>query len=135
MTLEFLERLPEFLKHNLADTAKVLLGAFLVGFMALKWVKAIRKATRAQIEAERQKLAAQLAENKAEYHRALAEQNARLVDEKYELQQDLLAAQQGAREGADECARLTTELNALQKRLSDLESFDGRLWERPCTSG
>jgi len=73
MGLDFLERLPEFLKHNLADSAKVLIGAFLVGFIALKWVKSIRKASKAQIEAEKQKLAAQLAERNAEYHREAAE--------------------------------------------------------------
>jgi cellulose biosynthesis protein BcsQ len=134
MVLDFLEHLPDFLKHNLADTAKVLIGAFLVGFLALKWGKSIRRATKAQIEAERQKLAAQLAENKADYHRGLAEQHARLTNEKYETQKDLLAVQRTAQEVAEECARLSAELNALQKRLSDLESFDGRLWERPCAS-
>jgi cellulose biosynthesis protein BcsQ len=60
--------------------------------------------------------------------------NARLTNEKYEVQQDLLRAQQTAREAEHERDRLLTELATLQKRLTDLETFDGRLWERASVS-
>jgi cellulose biosynthesis protein BcsQ len=130
VSFDFLEKIPEFLKHGLADLAKVFIGAFLVGFMAIKWVKSIRKATKAQNEAERQKLAAQLAEHKAEFHGQLAELKSQLTSEKFEIQQDLLRAQQANQHLEQDRERLATELAALQKRLTDLETFDGRLWER-----
>jgi cellulose biosynthesis protein BcsQ len=130
MSFEFLEKIPEVLKFSLADVAKICIGAFLVGFMAWGWVRSIRKATRALIEAERHRAIAQIAEDKAEYHRQAAETKAQFLNEKVELQQDVLRAQQATQEVDAERDRAVAELVVLQKRLADLESFDGRLWER-----
>ena len=98
MSLDFLEHLPEFLKHNLADTAKVLLGAFLFGFMAIKWVKSIRRASRAQIEAERQKLVREAETLKAEGQEALK-------DAKRQAQNALDESQKEAKEIASKARK------------------------------
>src|SRR6266478_6646619 len=74
MFFDWLEKVPELLKFTWVELGKVFIGAFLVGFLALKWVKSIRRVTKAQIEAEQHKLAAQLAEREAEYQRKLSEE-------------------------------------------------------------
>jgi cellulose biosynthesis protein BcsQ len=144
MFFEWLEKVPELLKFTWVELAKVFIGAFLVGFLALKWVKSIRRATKAQIEAEQHKLAAQLAEREADYQKKLAEEKAqfqqqlaalqvRLAEEKVELQKIQLDLQQACRQAEEECDRVRAELSKQQKQWHDLEAFDGKLWQRDNT--
>lgn len=144
MFFDWLEKVPEFLKFTWLELAKVFIGAFLVGFLALKWVKSIRRATKAQIEAEEHKLAAQLAEREAEYQRKLSEDRGqfhqqiadlqvRLAEEKVDLQKNLIDLQQACRQAEEERDRLQSELAKQQKQWKDLEAFDGKLWQRENT--
>jgi Mrp family chromosome partitioning ATPase len=139
--MDWLEKIPELLKFTWLELAKVFIGAFLVGFLALKWVKAIRRTTKAQVEAEQHKLAAQLAEREAEFERKLSEEKAkfhqeiaslqvRLTEEKVDLQKDQINLQQTCRQAEEERDRIRTELARLQKQWNDLEAFDGKLWQR-----
>jgi cellulose biosynthesis protein BcsQ len=141
MWFDWLEKVPEFLQFTWLELAKVFIGAFLVGFLALKWVKSIRRATKAQIEAEQHKLAAQLAERegayqkqlsemKAEFHAKIAELQVRCAEEKVELQKNQINMQQACHQAEEDRDRLQAEINKLQKQWNDLEAFDGRLWQR-----
>ena len=107
----------------------------------MKWVKSIRRATKAQIEAEKHKLAAQLAEREADYQRKLSEVKAefhakiadiqvRQAEEKVDWQKAQIEIQQAQRQAEEERDRLQAELNKFQKQWNDLEAFDGRLWQR-----
>jgi hypothetical protein len=93
-TLDFLRKSRNPSSSTGSTFGKIFIGAFLVGFLALNWVKSIRKATKAQIESERHKLAAQQSEQKAEYHTAVAELKSQLTSDKYELQHQLMQSQQ-----------------------------------------
>jgi cellulose biosynthesis protein BcsQ len=141
MFFDWLEKVPEFLKFTWLELSKIMIGAFLVGFMALKWVKSIRKATKAQIEAERHKLAAQLAERDADYQRKLSEEKAqfhqqiadlqvRLAEERVESQKGQIHLHQTCRQAEEERDRLQGVLAKLEKQWKDLEAFDGKLWQR-----
>src|SRR5688572_12344257 len=99
MVFEWLEKVPELLQFTWSELAKVFIGVFFAFFLAYKWVQAIRKATRAQIDAEKHKLTAKLAERDAEYqgklaeakaqfHQDLASLHVRLSEEKVELQKN-----------------------------------------------
>jgi cellulose biosynthesis protein BcsQ len=141
MTWEWLEKIPEVLHFTWVELGKVFMGAFLVGFLAVKWVKSIRRATKAQIEAEHHKLTAQLAERDADNERKLSDMRAeffakiadmqmRFGDERVEWQKSQLDLQQSHREAAEERDRLKAEIGKLQKQWDDLEAFDGKLWQR-----
>lgn len=150
MSWEFVQNLPDLLKLDWPDIAKMLLGAGLVGAMAWGWVRSIRRATRAQIKAEEHRLTAEAERMKAEYHRQIAElQTAhaqeqvqwgqqisqlqtRLAQERAKQREELLEAERRREQVEREREMAVAELSSLQKRLSDLESFDGRLWERDC---
>jgi chromosome partitioning protein len=141
MFFDWLEKIPEFLKFTWVELAKVFIGAFLVGFLALKWVKSIRRATKAQLDAEQHKVTAQLAQCEAELQRKLADERSqfhqqiaslqvRAAEEKADLRKDQINLQQACRQAEQECDRLRVELTKLQKQWDDLEAFDGKLWQR-----
>src|SRR5258708_2993814 len=127
MSFDFFEKIPEFLKFGFADLAKILIGAFIVGFMAINWVKSISKATKSQIEAEFQKTQAQIGENKADFHKQVAELKTQQAKDEVTFQKALIDAQESHRVIEQDRSRLSVELSSLQTRLENLESFDGRL--------
>ena len=110
--------------------------------MAVKWVKSIRKATKAQVEAEQAKLRAQLAEREADYQRRLTQETAglhqrlsdlqvRFAEDKFEFQKDQIQLRQDKHFLEEDLDRQQKEFNKLQKQWNDLEAFDGKLWQRP----
>ena len=123
MFWEFLQKTPEFFHVNWSDLAKVLIGAFMIAFMALGWVRSIRKATKAQIRAEDHRREAESAKERAEFHCQISELKQQHTEENMRLREQ-------ATEAESEREKTSTALAALQQRLSDLESFDGKLWEQ-----
>jgi hypothetical protein len=122
MFIEWLEKIPELLKFGWGDLAKVFIGVFLAGFLALKWMKAIRRATKAQIEAEKHKLAAELATLEARFQTNLGQETARFLEqvaslqvrhaeERLELQQDQIALQQACRQAEEERDHMQARLD------------------------
>lgn len=174
MSWEFLQKIPEFLHFNWSDLPKVLIGAFMVAFMAKGWVHAIRKATKAQIEAEDHRREAESAKERAEFSCQISElkvqhteENMRLREQAMELSakeraefhcqisqqkeqhtaesmrlreqameqkeqhtEENMRLREEARAAEIEQEKTSTALTALQQRLSDLEKFDGKLWEQ-----
>jgi cellulose biosynthesis protein BcsQ len=130
MFFDLMKQVPEFLKFTPADLSKVLIGAFLVGFMALGWVRSIRKATKAQTKAEDHRRAAEAEKERAEFHRQVSELKSQHVGEVLRLREQVMEAERGRAEAEAEREKVTTSLAALQQRLSDLEKFDGKLWEQ-----
>jgi cellulose biosynthesis protein BcsQ len=123
MTWEFLDKIPEVLELSWKDFGKVLIGAFLVGFMAVGWVRSIRKATKAQIRAEDHRRSAEAERERADFHCKISELKTQHAEEIMQLKDEV-------REVEIEREKMTTALAALQQRLADLESFDGKLWEQ-----
>ncbi len=130
MTWEFLQKIPEVLNLNWADLAKVLIGAFMVGFMALGWVRSMRKATKAQIRAEDHRRAAEAEKERAEFAGKLSDMRSQHAEEVLRLREQAMEAEHVRDLAESERERTATALEALQRRLSDLESFDGKLWEQ-----
>lgn len=130
MFFDILQKLPELLHVDWSTLSKMMLGAFMVAFMAYGWVRAIKKAARIQIEVERQKLIAELERAKGELFRQIAELKSASAQECSRLRDEAREAVQG-RSKAEELQRLReVDLTELQARWTALESFDGRLWER-----
>jgi len=123
MAWEILEKIPELLELGWKDLGKVFIGAFLVGFMAMGWVRSIRKATKAQIRAEDLRRAAEFEKERADFHCKVSELKTQHVEEIMQLKEEV-------REAESDREKKTSALAALQQRLADLESFDGKLWEQ-----
>jgi cellulose biosynthesis protein BcsQ len=130
MFFDLLQRVPEFLKLDWSTIGKMLLGAFMVAFMAYGWVRAIRKAARAQIASEAHKRSAEIEREKGEFYRQNAELKASHSEEVARLREEVREAEHGKDEARRERELLSVQLASLQERFSALESFDGRLWER-----
>ncbi len=134
MFFDLLQHVPEFLKLDWSTIGKMLLGAFMVAFMAYGWVRAVRKAARAQIAAESHKRSAELERERGEFYRQVAELKAEFAQEGARLREEVREAEHGRDEARRERESLSAQLSSLQERLSALESFDGRLWERDAPS-
>lgn len=152
MTFDFLEKIPEFLRMGWSELAKVFIGVFMTAFLAYKWVRESHKSHQVQIEAEREKLAAQMAtvrleydrqftamkadcerqavKLKAECHRQITEKDTAFTRQTLKVENFKVAAEQKLKEYRAARDRAQKDLAALQQRLSDLEAFDGRLWDR-----
>jgi cellulose biosynthesis protein BcsQ len=130
MFWDFLEKIPELLHLSWADVAKVFIGAFMVGFMAFSWVRSIRKATKAQIAAENHRRAAEAEKERADFYRQISQLKSEHSEELLSVKSQLMEAKSTQDEAENERAKMATALAALQRRLSDLESFDGKLWEQ-----
>jgi cellulose biosynthesis protein BcsQ len=130
MFWEFIQKIPEFLHFTVADLAKVLIGAFMVGFMAVGWVRSIRKATKAQVRAEEHRRAAEAEKERAEFYRQMSELKSQHAEEVLRLREQVMEAERCRGEAESEREKLAAALASVQQRLSDLESFDGKLWEQ-----
>src|SRR5689334_14923790 len=71
--MEWIEKIPEFLKMSWSEISKVMAGVFLTGFMAVGWVRQVKISYK-------NKLKAMQAENKADVEAALAEANEKLAE-------------------------------------------------------
>lgn len=130
MSWEYLQKIPEFLHFGWSDLAKVLIGAFMVVFMAVGWVRSIRKATKAQNKAEDLRRSADSAKEQAEFHSKIADLKSQHTTEILRLREQVMEAERGRSEAEAEREKMTATVAAMQRRLSDLESFDGKLWEQ-----
>ena len=130
MWWDFFEKIPELIHIGWADLAKVFIGAFMVAFMALGWVRAIRKATKAQIAAEDHRREAEFEKERAEFHREISQLKSQHAEELMRQREQVMEATRAQNEAESEREKMATALAALQRRLSDLESFDGKLWEQ-----
>jgi len=130
MNWDWIEKIPEVLHLSWSDVAKVCIGAFLVGFMAYGWVRSIRKVTKAQIAAENHRREAEVERDRADFHRQVSELKSNHSEELLAVRGQLMEAKRLQDEAENERAKMATGLAALQRRLSDLESFDGKLWEQ-----
>src|SRR5205814_4391080 len=92
-------------------------------FLAYGWVRSIRKASRAQIRAENLRREAEADKERAQFHEQISQLKSEHAEEIMPLRQELMEAE-------NEREKLSAALSALQRRLSDLESFDGKLWEQ-----
>ena len=125
-----LEKIPELLRMTWPELAKVLIGAFLVGFMALGWVRQMKKHAAAKVKAAREQTRAELEAQKAEMHARLADaerQHAEKTAELHKMVSDLRQWEHAVKVERDKVAG---ELEGLRTRLAALQSFDGKLWER-----
>jgi cellulose biosynthesis protein BcsQ len=104
------------------------------GYLMKRWVKSVKKNVASQVNAVRQECEARVKMAEAEAGQRIAELESTHAREKLALQQEALRLQQACRELEIERDRVSAELAAAQKQLSDLESFDGRLWERGVTA-
>ena len=102
----------------------------MVGFMAWGWVRSARKSTKAQIRAEELRREAESAKERAEFHGIVADLKTQHSEEVMRLREQLMEAERSQSIAESEREKVTTALAALQQRLSDLESFDGKLWEQ-----
>jgi len=127
---DYLEKIPEFLKFGWSDIAKIFIGAFMVAFMAWGWVRSNRKATKAQIQAEQHRREAESEKERAEFHQKMAELKMQHAEEMMRLREQMMEAERGRGEAEGEREKVAAALVLLQRRLSDLESFDGKLWEQ-----
>src|SRR5262245_50902419 len=130
MIFDLLQNIPEFLKLDWSTIGKMLLGAFMVAFMAYGWVRAVKKAARAQIAAKTHKRSAEVEREKGEFYRQYAELKAEHAGEAMRLKEEVREAERTRDEARRERELLSAQLTSLQERLTALESFDGRLWER-----
>jgi cellulose biosynthesis protein BcsQ len=130
MVYEWLQKIPEFMQLTWSDLGKGLIGAFMVGTLALGWVRSVRKATKAQIRAEDQRRQSETERERAEAQREIAELKSQHAQDLLKLREQTMEAQQSRTESEAEREKLATSHAALQRRLSDLESFDGKLWEQ-----
>src|SRR5262245_31455354 len=100
------------------------------GYLMKRWAKSVKKNATSQVNAARQEAEARVKTAEAEAGKRIAELESTYAREKLELQQEALRLQQACRDVEIERDRVSAELTAAQKQLTDLESFDGRLWER-----
>jgi cellulose biosynthesis protein BcsQ len=108
--------------------------AAVIGWLMKKWAKSVRKSANAEIEAERERSEARVKQAEAEAGKRIADLESTYARNTLGLQQETLRLQQACRELEIERDRASSELTAAQKQLADLESFDGRLWERAVTA-
>jgi cellulose biosynthesis protein BcsQ len=128
--LDVLEKIPEYLKFGWSDLAKIFIGAFMVAFMAWGWVQSIRKMTKAQIRAEKHQMEAELEKERAKFHQKVAELKTLHTEEILSLRVQMMEAERCREAAQGEREKMAAALEPLQRRLSDLESFDGKLWEQ-----
>jgi len=122
--MDWLEKIPEFLKMGWSEFAKVMIGAFIVGFLALNWVRKIKEAANEKQARAKAEADAQVAAAREEAHRSIEARTAALHDVAN-------AARSAEAQLRNERDTLESEVVSLRKRLEEIESFDGKLWERP----
>src|SRR6266545_784033 len=108
MFWEFLQKIPEFLNLTVSDFAKVLIGVFMSGFLALGWVRSMRKATRAQIRAEDHRREAETAKERVEFHCQISQMKEQHTEESMRLREQTMEAE-------NEREKMSTTLAALQQ--------------------
>lgn len=128
--LDFLEKIPEYLKFSWSDLAKIFIGAFMVAFMAWGWVRSIRKMTKVQIRAEQHRLEAESEKERAKFHQEVAELKTQHAEVVLSLREQMMEAERCREAAEGDREKMAAALEPLQRRLSDLESFDGKLWEQ-----
>src|SRR5437867_1260546 len=102
MFFEILQKLPELLGLDWSTISKMMLGAFMVAFLAYGWVRAVRKAARAQIAAELHKSDAELEREKSDFYRQLAELKSGFAEETARLRAEVRDAEQEKNEAERE---------------------------------
>jgi cellulose biosynthesis protein BcsQ len=127
---DFFQKIPEFLQFSWSDLAKIFIGAFMVAFMAWGWVRSTRKTTKAQIQAERHRREAESEKERAEFHQQVAELKTQHAEDVVRLREQVMEAERGREAAEGDREKMAAALEPLQRRLSDLESFDGKLWEQ-----
>jgi cellulose biosynthesis protein BcsQ len=105
-----------------------------VGYLIKRWVKSLKKNAASQVSAARFEGEARVKMAEADAGKRIAELESAHAQEKLGIQQETLRLQQACRELEIERDRVYSELTTAQKQLADLESFDGRLWERGVTA-
>jgi cellulose biosynthesis protein BcsQ len=120
---DLVQKVPEFIGQDWSTVAKMLIGAFMVGFLSYGWVRAVKKASKAKIQENEAKRAEELEREKGKFYQEIADLRSQLIVETAQLRAEAKEAEQ-ARD------RVSSELAALQERMNVLESFDGKLWER-----
>jgi cellulose biosynthesis protein BcsQ len=128
--LDFLEKIPEYLKFSWSDLAKIFIGAFMVAFMAWGWVRSTLKMAKAQIRAEKHRLEAEYEKERAKFHQEGAELKTHHAEQVSSLREQMMEADRGRAAAEGDREKMAAALEPLQRRLSDLESFDGKLWEQ-----
>ena len=123
MSWDFLQKIPELLRLDWADLAKMCMGAFFVAFFAWGWVRANRKAAKARIDAEAQRRLAEREKERADFYQQMAQLKADHAEETMRLREQLAQTER-------EWEKTAGTQAALQERLSALETFDGKLWEQ-----
>ncbi|MHB0961095.1 MAG: ParA family protein [Pirellulaceae bacterium] len=120
---EFIDAIPQLLDLSWGSLAKVVLGAGIVGVMALGWVRSIREEAKAKAQSEEHQREAQVARARSDFDKQIAELKTQHAEEVLRLREQAIQSE-------NERETAATTLEGLQKRLSDLESFDGKLWEQ-----
>jgi hypothetical protein len=70
---ELLDTIPQLLDLSWASLAKVVLGAGIVGVMALGWVRSIHREAQAKAQAEEHRREAEVARARSDFDRQIAE--------------------------------------------------------------
>lgn len=128
--MDWLEKIPEFLKMSWSELSKVMVGVFLTGFMAMGWIRSSRNGAKAAVRAAKME-----AEAKVEAARSLNEQRLQEREREHAQQTAVLHQQISQLTMADHGVRVELEstrgeLSSIKNRIKELESFDGKLWER-----
>jgi cellulose biosynthesis protein BcsQ len=140
--MDWLEKLPEFLKMSWSDFSKVMIGVFLTGFLSLSWARTAIKRARDKVAAakEQSRLEVEVAKAnaRADVEAARHEASKATVEQANRHTADVLGIQQAMVDLRHSEMKATTERDDLLKRhaglesqLADLKSFDGKLWDRP----
>lgn len=146
--MDWLEKIPELLKMSWADFAKAMFGVTLFGTTLLGWARSAIKREKERAEAARReaRLQSETAAANVEAAKARAEEAVAEAKEQAHLATvaqanrhvaDMAATQQLVTELRHSEMKLSAELDDKSRRLAraearqvELESFDGKLWDR-----
>jgi cellulose biosynthesis protein BcsQ len=125
--MDWLEKLPDFFNMSWADIGRVLIGAFIVGFLAIGWVRTQRRHAAERVADAKRDAEERIQRRIAEVQREAAERNA-------ELHQTVSTLRQIEQELKLERDKYQHERDEYQRRMAELEAFDGKLWDRDLLS-
>jgi len=120
MIFELLHNVPEILHFGWADLAKIFIGVNFAGLLAYGWVRSIGKAAKAQIAASRLEVDLRIAQADAENARRIASLKCENLEFRHEIDRNV-----------DKISSLQAQISKLENQWSELERFDGKLWQRP----